>query len=232
MVRNNKAENVAIAYLRTSSATNVGADKDSDKRQRQAIHAFAKANGITIVGEYYDAAVSGADPIDMRPGFAQMLDRIAGNGVRCILVETASRFARDLMVQEVGYRKLKDLGITLIAVDSPASFIDDTPTAVMVRQILGSVAQFDKAMIVAKLKAGRDSKRAKGEKVEGRKAHAEIRPEVVALAKRLRRASPKNGSRLSYRAIAVKLADAGHLNDRGQVFNAKSVRAMIEGRRH
>ena len=35
----------AIAYLRTSSATNAGPDKDSDKRQRVAIAAFAKAHG-------------------------------------------------------------------------------------------------------------------------------------------------------------------------------------------
>jgi hypothetical protein len=34
----------AVAYIRTSSATNVGADRDSDKRQRrEAIAAFAKA---------------------------------------------------------------------------------------------------------------------------------------------------------------------------------------------
>jgi hypothetical protein len=31
----------AVAYLRTSSRTNVGADKDSDKRQRAAIEAYA-----------------------------------------------------------------------------------------------------------------------------------------------------------------------------------------------
>jgi Resolvase, N terminal domain len=51
---------------------------------------------------FYDAAVSGADPIDVRPGFADLLARIADNGVRTIIVETANRFARDLMVQEVG----------------------------------------------------------------------------------------------------------------------------------
>ena len=44
----------AVAYLRTSSAANVGADKDSDKRQRAAIEAFAKQAGFTIVGEYYE----------------------------------------------------------------------------------------------------------------------------------------------------------------------------------
>ena len=35
----------SVAYLRTSSRTNVGADKDSDKRQRTAIEAYAKAAG-------------------------------------------------------------------------------------------------------------------------------------------------------------------------------------------
>ena len=47
-----------------------------------------------------------------------MLKRIEGNGVRTILVETAHRFARDLMVQEVGYAMLKERGIELIAADS------------------------------------------------------------------------------------------------------------------
>ena len=36
----------AVAYLRTSSRANVGADKDSDKRQRAAIQAYEKAAGI------------------------------------------------------------------------------------------------------------------------------------------------------------------------------------------
>ena len=81
----------AIAYLRTSSAANVGADKDSDKRQREAIAAFAKRAGFALVGEYYDAAVSGADPIETRPGFAELLNRIEDNGVRIVIVEDASR---------------------------------------------------------------------------------------------------------------------------------------------
>jgi Resolvase, N terminal domain len=88
MKKNGKrAEIEAVAYLRTSSASDVGADKDSDKRQRAAIEAFAKANGYTIAPEdwFYDAAVKGSDPVTSRPGFSAMLDRIAGNGVRTIL---------------------------------------------------------------------------------------------------------------------------------------------------
>src|SRR5262245_4159021 len=131
----------AIAYLRTSSATNVGADKHSDKRQREAIQAFAKSAGFVIVGEVYDAAVSGSDEVQARPGFAAMLERIKGNGVRTIVVETANRFARDLIVQETGHRMLREQGIEVIAADSPSSFVDDGPTATLVRQVLGAVAQ-------------------------------------------------------------------------------------------
>jgi hypothetical protein len=81
----------AVAYMRTSSATNVGGDKDSEARQRAAIEGYAKHAGIVIVDWFYDAAVKGA----ARPGFAAMLDRIASNGVRTIVVESPDRFARD-----------------------------------------------------------------------------------------------------------------------------------------
>jgi hypothetical protein len=36
---------------------------------------------------------------------------------------------------------LRDLGVTLIAADSPASFLDDGPTSKLIRQILGAVAE-------------------------------------------------------------------------------------------
>src|SRR5215475_5976621 len=154
-----KAKIPAISYLRTSSAANVGADKDSDRRQREAIQAFAKRAGYELVDEFYDAAVSGADPIDSRPGFAAMLKRIESNGVRTIIVETASRFARDLMVQEVGHAMLRSRGIDLVAADNPGSFLDDTPTARLVRQVLGAISEFDRAMTVAKLRGARERKR-------------------------------------------------------------------------
>ena len=41
------------------------------------------------------------------------------------------------------------------------------------RQVLGAVAEFEKAMTVAKLRGARDRKRATGVKVEGRKRIAE-----------------------------------------------------------
>ena len=93
----------AVGYVRTSSAANIGRDKDSERRQRLAIERFAKSAGYAVVDWFNDPAVSGADPIESRPGFAALLNRIEGNGVRVVLVEDASRFARDLMAQELGH---------------------------------------------------------------------------------------------------------------------------------
>jgi DNA invertase Pin-like site-specific DNA recombinase len=217
----------AVAYLRTSSRTNVGADKDSDKRQRAAIEAYGKAAGFQIVGEFYDAAVSGADPVSERSGFAEMLERLMSNGARTIIVESPDRFARDLMVQLAGHDMLKARGVTLIAASAPMHFVEDTPTAVLVRQVLGAVAEFEKTTLVAKLAAARRRKRqATGRKVEGRKSHAEARPDVVKLAKALARKKPKGG-KLSLRAIAAEMAARGVLNERGKPFNHKSISVLL-----
>lgn len=218
-----KAAVQAVAYMRTSSATNVGPEKDSEQRQRQAIEQFAKRSGYEIVDWFYDPAVSGADPVNTRPGFQAMLERIAGNGVRTIIVETANRFARDLMVQEVGYSMLQSLGVKLIAADSPEAFLDNTPTAKLIRQILGAVAEFDKAMTVAKLRGARERKRAKGLKVEGRKSHAEANPETVALARQVK----ASGHHVSLRRVSAELAKAGYLNANGRPYAAKSIMKML-----
>src|SRR6516225_5105077 len=207
----------AIAYLRTSSAANVGADKDSDRRQRAAIAAFAKTHGYRIADEFYDAAVSGADPVTERPGFKAMLDRIAGNGVRVVLVESPDRFARDLAVQLTGHDYLRSLGVELVPTSAPDFFTTDTPTAVLVRQVLGAVSQFEKASLVAKLRAARERKIAAGGRGSGRFAYAQKVPEVVALVREL------HGQRQSLRQISKTLAAHGHLTGGGRPYTVTAV---------
>jgi DNA invertase Pin-like site-specific DNA recombinase len=228
-----KARTPSIAYLRTSSATNVGADKDSEHRQRQAIQSFARRSGFEIVAEFYDAAVKGKDPIVGRPGFSSLLDRIEGNGVKLVIVEDASRFARELMVQEAGILVLAQREVRLLTASGDDLTASDDPGRVFMRQIAGAVAQYEKDRLVNKLKSGRERKRqqSKGGKVEGRKTLAEKVPEAVAFAKRLHRASPKTGKHMSLQKISEALVGAGHLNERGQPYNPKSVRSMILGER-
>lgn len=223
------AKRPALAYLRTSSSTNVGEEKDSDKRQMAAIQAYAKRAGYEIVlPPYYDAAVSGADPIEGRTGFGELLERLRERpDVRVILVESAHRFARDLIVQETGYRLLRERGIELIPVDSPQHFAEETPTAVMVRQILGAVSQFEKAMLVARLKGARDRKRAAKGKCGGRKSHAEAHPDVVKLARGLRWANKRMRETRTLREISAELAKAGHLARSGKPYGPSAILSML-----
>ena len=67
MASKGKRKIEAIGYMRTSSATNVGRDKDSEVRQRVAIESYAKAAGYTIVDWFYDPAVKGTDAVTDRP---------------------------------------------------------------------------------------------------------------------------------------------------------------------
>jgi DNA invertase Pin-like site-specific DNA recombinase len=218
------ATGTAVAYFRTSSAANVGADKDSLKRQQDAVRAYAKAHKLPIVREFYDAAVSGADPVTDREGFAEMLAYIAGNGARTVLVENASRFARDLAVQIAGHDLLKARGITLIPVDAPDHFTEETPTAVMVRNILGAVSQFEKQSLVAKLRKARDRKIAATGRCGGQPA---VPPNVVKEARRLARKNPRTGRERSLREIAAELAALGMLTRNGKPYGAGSVAWML-----
>lgn len=212
----------AFAYYRTSSASGLGDDKDSQTRQEVAVQSYAKAHDIEIVRAFYDEAVKGTDPVDERPDFAKMLEAIASNGVNTIIVETANRFARDLIVQETGWRFLKSQGIDLIAADSPTSFLDDTPTATLVRQILGAVSQFEKASLVAKLKAARKRTGRTG----GRSSLKVSRPETVARAEALA------SEGLTLRAIASSLEAEGFVTANRTTYGPEQISRMItKGRR-
>jgi DNA invertase Pin-like site-specific DNA recombinase len=114
-------------------------------------------------------------PDRTRPGFTALLDRIEGNGVRTVVVEDASRFARDLVTQELGVLALIGRGVRVLTVSGDDLTNTDDPFAM--RQIAGAFAQ--------KRRSG--SQAATGVKVEGRKRYAGINPDLVRLAKRLRR---------------------------------------------
>jgi hypothetical protein len=102
------------------------------------------------------------------------------------------------------------------------------------------VSQFEKAMVVTKLKGARDRKRialtqaAKDDKtirvkVEGRKSYGEINPDLVRLAKRLHR-YPVNGKRRSLRGVSNALAQSGFVTRTGRPYTAEAISRMVKDR--
>src|SRR3954471_19058119 len=176
----------ALGYLRTSSQTNVGEDKDSERRQRAAIERGAAREGYTVVDWFYDADVRGDVEIADRPGFSAMLDRIDSNGVRVVFVESADRFARKMLTSELGVVLLVSRGVTLMTATGEDLTNADDEMRVAFRQIAMAFSQLEKTRLVKKLKGARDRRSIEaGRRIEGRKGYTRGDGALVALAKSL-----------------------------------------------
>jgi hypothetical protein len=142
------------------------------------------------------------------------------------LFATTGRSYRELATQELGILALIKRGVRVLTANGDDLTDSSDPSRKMMRQIAGSFAEYEKARLVAKLKAARERKRLTTGKCEGRKSWAEVNPELVREAKRLRRRLPKGGQR-SLRDVAAELARLGYVNERGVTFSAASVASML-----
>ena len=97
--------------------------------------------------------MSGADPIETRPGFSSLLDRIETNGVRTVIGEDASRFARELVTKELGIIALIKRGVRVLTAHGDDLTDSSDPSRKMMRQIAGFFAEYEKARLVANLKS-------------------------------------------------------------------------------
>ena len=202
----------AVYYIRTSSATNL--DGDSEERQKIAIYAYAEKNGYEIVQGAYDEAVKGTDHIPEREGFSKLIDYCLNNDVKFILCENASRFARSVIVQEMGYNKLNEVGLVVIPVDAPDYFSNDDPSQRMIRQMLGVVAEFEKSNLNSKLAGARKRKKKETGKCEGRKSYEEIYGKA-RYEKLLKLVSKLYKQGLSYAEGSKTIADKGWVQPSG-----------------
>ena len=218
----------AVSYLRCSGLGQV--DGDTWERQLAAIAKYAKSHGLYVLDEFRDAGVSGTKDLDNRPGLAALLDRVESNGVKIVLVENATRLARDLMVGEVILQQLTNAGCKVIAADSGTdlSADSDDPTRRLIRQVLGAVAEFDRRVTVMKLRAARERKRSRGERCEGRKPFGSMTGEAETLdrIRDLRRKPPK-GRRRSLQQICVALNAEGRPTRSGKPWTKQTLNRIL-----
>jgi DNA invertase Pin-like site-specific DNA recombinase len=188
----------AFAYLRVSGQDQVAGD--GFPRQAAAIRGYAEAKNLRIVKTFREAGVSGSVENMNRPAWQELMATLHANGVRFIIIERLDRLARDLMVQETAIADLRKNSFTLISVAEPDLMSSD-PTRVLMRQLMGAVAQYDKSQIVAKLRGARMRMKAAEGRCEGRKPFGYYEGEVIALGRM--QALRKEG--LGFDRIAAKL---------------------------
>jgi len=158
----------AFAYLRVSGKGQVAGD--GFPRQLEAVKTYAKTHGIKIARIFEERGVCGARDLEGRPALLELMEALHADGVRLVLIEKLDRLARDLMVQETIIGDLRKGEFELVSVTEP-DLLQDDPTRKLMRQFMGAIAEYEKAMIVAKLRGARQRMKAKTGRCEGRKAY-------------------------------------------------------------
>lgn len=145
-----------FAYLRVSGATQI--DGGGFERQANTVKAFCDSKGF-IVARTFKEQQSGADEYLDRKVMADMVDLCSqhGHGVCIIVVENATRIARDIMIQELFLRDCLRKKIQVFSAEGGEELTNPSndPTRTLIRQILGALSQWEKATITKRLQAGR-----------------------------------------------------------------------------
>ena len=200
----------AFGYLRVSGISQV--DKNGFDRQKEKIIKYAEANNYEIIDFFYEKAISGTSDLVDRPALSGIMLKIAGNGVKTVIVERADRFARDLIASELLIKEFQGMDAKVIEAESGSDLSaadDDNPTSKLIRQILAAVSEFDKNSTVLKLRMARKRVKALNGKCEGRKTFGETEDEleVIKLIKSLRRKKKTAKKRMSWAKIAQELEE-------------------------
>ena len=81
----------AVGYVRTSTKR----QKQSPFAQRSEIEDWCKKHNVCLVGIFEDIGISGAKPIEKRPGLRDALNVIQNHKADYLVVYDMSRLARD-----------------------------------------------------------------------------------------------------------------------------------------
>ena len=210
----------AFAYLRVSGKGQV--DGDGFTRQAAAIKAYAATHDIKIVKTFREEGVSGTTELENRPALLELLEALAANGTKLVLIEKLDRLARDLMVQETIIGDLRKREYELISVTEP-DLLQHDPSRVLMRQVFGAIAQYEKAMIVAKLRGARERVKAKAGRCEGRKPYGFYEGEGATLE----RIQQLRTEGIGFDRIAERLNTEGHKARTGKRWHGLVVNRIV-----
>jgi DNA invertase Pin-like site-specific DNA recombinase len=215
----------AIAYLRVSTD-----DQElGPVAQREAITRWCEGEGLDIVGVYEDRGVSGAAPLDKRTGLMAAIGALAEHGATALVVAKRDRLARDTLAAAMIERLTEKAGARVLCVGGVGN--DDSPEGLLMRRMVDAFAEYERAMIRARIKAAMAVKKGRRELVgavpygyqladDG--VHLEPDPReqrVIAKVQEYRRQG------LSLRRVGERMAKQGIAPRSGGKWHAETVKA-------
>ena len=226
-----------IGYVRVSTEDQAENGNGLDY-QRRAIEMWAHRNRLELVTVLSDEGVSGKEGIAGRRGLPLALGMVADGVADGIAVWKLDRLARDLYLQEFIVKELGRHGGRLYStMDGENENLGDNstdPTRKLVRQILGAIAEYESAMITARMQAGKASKRRHGGYIGGftpygmrhanDQGELEPDPDEMAVVDRMIELRAAGGS---FAKVARKLNEEGLPPRNGKKWYPSTVRRVL-----
>jgi DNA invertase Pin-like site-specific DNA recombinase len=166
----------AALYVRVSTT---GQTVENQIRQLRAV---ARRHGWQVAGVFKDEAISGAKGREKRPGLDKLLEAVMRRDVDLVAAWSVDRLGRSLqdLLTVLGeiHAKGCDLYLHQQGIDTR------TPSGKALFQMMGVFAEFERAMMVERVKSGLARAREQGKQL-GRPRNDD--PAGIAEVKRLRR---------------------------------------------
>lgn len=144
----------AVNYLRYSSENQT---EQSIEGQMRVCQEYAERNGILIVANYIDRAMTGTN--DNRPDFQRMIKDSAKREWDYVLVYKFDRFSRNKYETAIYKKALRDNGVKVI---SATELIPDSPEGIIFESMLEGYAEYYSAELSQKVRRGMNETRLKG----------------------------------------------------------------------
>jgi DNA invertase Pin-like site-specific DNA recombinase len=220
----------ALGYVRVSTAEQV--EGYGLAVQEQAVRGYCREHGLRVVEVLRDEGQSGSNGLDDRLGLGETLARLERGDADVLVVARLDRLARDLLLQETTMERLRAAGVEVVSVAEPDVDSDD-PTRVLVRQLLGAIAQYERSVIKGRMVAGKAAKVAGGGYGGGRPGYGQKAEGGALVAdpdeqRLVGRVAELRSQGQSYRAICAVLEAEGYEPRRAKRWSPVVVRSIAK----
>src|SRR5437868_6505449 len=150
---NLKVQRIAL-YARGSTSNG----SQDPQMQLRELREYAQRRESQIVEEYVDNGVSGSK--DSRPALNKLMADAHGRKFDAVLVWKIDRWGRSLKHLVTSLAELDAYGITFISLRDNLDL--STPSGRLMMQLLGAMAEFERALIQERVRAGLRNAKSKG----------------------------------------------------------------------
>lgn len=219
----------AVIYARYSSS---GQREESIEGQLRECHDFARRNGLTVVGEYVDKALTGRS--DKRPDFQRMLRDCERGVFQAVICWKMDRFARNRYDSAMYKYKLKRNGVRIFYAKES---IPEGPEGIILESVMEGYAEYYSENLSQNVKRGYyDSAlelKTLGQTVLGLRKGPDGRFEIdPATAPIVRRIFEEYAAGERAKDIYTRLNDEGYRTSRGGLFNKNSLRRILQNEKY